>query len=122
MTNKEELYTGIAVTLGDSGTVVLKGDENGVAYEEIKEYVGCDIVTVVDFGHGIDAWVDDEGLLKSGNFVNEYLVADMEAKMPLAGNVIFLGATQDGNTIGLNEEQIEYLSENLSFRLIGFAK
>lgn len=122
MSKQKELYTGIAVTLGDSGLVVLKGDKSGVAYEEIRDMIGCRIVTVVSFAHNIDAWCDDEGLLATGNFVNEYTIKEPEAKISLAGNIVFLGSTPEGETIGLNDEQIEYLSENLTFGLRGFVK
>ena len=123
MNKEKELHTGIVVTFQDSGVVELKGDKDGtVSYKEIRKYVGCGVVTVISFAHNIDAWCGDEGLLESGNFVNECNIKEPKANITLAGNILFLGSTPDGDTIGLDESQIAYLSENLTFGLKGFVR
>lgn len=113
----DAVYRGIVVTIKDSGVVSLFGDEDGVHLSEIQDLIGTDTVTVVSLKNNIDMWVDGEGLLKSGNFVNRYTIEDFQ--IDLAGNAILLGDDGNGGTVGLNEEQVEYLVENLIFGLVG---
>lgn len=116
----DAVYKGIVVTIEDSGVVSLIGNEEGVHLSEMQDMIGTDIVTVVSLKHNIDMWVDDEGLLKSGNFVNRYIIEDFQ--IDLAGNAILLGNDGNGGTIGLNDEQVDYLVDNLRFGLIGFTR
>ena len=116
----DAVYRGIVVTIKDSGVVSLFGDEDGVHLSEIQDLIGTDTVTVVSLKNNIDMWVDGEGLLKNGNFVNRYTIEDFQ--IDLAGNAILLGDDGNGGTVGLNEEQVEYLVENLRFGLVGFTR
>ena len=116
----DAVYKGIVVTIEDSGIVSLFGNEDGVHLSEMQEMIGTDTVTVVSLKNNIDMCVDDDGLLKSGNFVNRYIIEDFQ--VDLAGNAIFLSNDGNGGTVGLNEEQIEYLVENLRFGLVGFTR
>ena len=116
----DAVYKGIVVTIEDSGIVSLFGNEDGVHLSEMQEMIGTDTVTVVSLKNNIDMCVDAEGLLKSGNFVNRYTIEDFQ--IDLAGNAILLGNDGNGGTVGLNEEQIEYLVENLRFGLVGFTR
>ena len=116
----DAVYRGIVVTIEDSCVVSLFGNEDGVHLSEMQDLIGTDTVTVVSLKNNIDIWVDAEGLLKSGNSVSRYTIEDFQ--IDLAGNAILLGDDGNGGTVGLNEEQIEYLSENLSFGLRGFVK
>ena len=116
----DAVYRGIVVTIKDSGVVSLFGDEDGVHLSEIQDLIGTDTVTVVSLKNNIDMWVDGEGLLKSGNFVNRYTIEDFQ--IDLTGNAILLGDDGNGGTVGLNEEQVEYLVENLRFGLVGFTR
>ena len=116
----DAVYRGIVVTIEDSCVVSLFGNEDGVHLSEMQEMIGTDIVTVVSLKNNIDMCVDDEGLLKSGNFVNRYIIEDFQ--IDLAGIAIFISNDGNGGTVGLNEEQIEYLVENLRFGLVGFTR
>ena len=116
----DAVYKGIVVTIEDSGVVSLFGNEDGVHLSEMQDLIGTDIVTVVSLKNNIDMCVDAEGLLKSGNFVNRYTIEDFQ--IDLAGNAIFLSNDGNGGTVGLNEEQVEYLVENLRFGLVGFTR
>ena len=116
----DAVYKGIVVTIEDSGIVSLFGNEDGVHLSEMQEMIGTDTVTVVSLKNNIDMCVDAEGLLKSGNFVNRYTIEDFQ--IDLAGNAILLGDDGNGGTVGLNEEQVEYLVENLRFGLVGFTR
>ena len=116
----DAVYRGIVVTIKDSGVVSLFGNEDGVHLSEMRDLIGTDTVTVVSLKNNIDMCVDAEGLLKSGNFLNRYIIEDFQ--IDLAGNAILLGNDGKGGTVGLNEEQIEYLVENLRFGLVGFTR
>lgn len=116
----DAVYRGIVVTIEDSGAVSLFGNEEGVHLSEMQDLIGTDIVTVVSLKNNIDMWVDDEGLLKGGNFVNRYIIEDFQ--IDLAGNAILLGNDGNGGTVGLDDEQVEYLVENLRFGLVGFTR
>ena len=116
----DAVYRGIVVTVEDSGVVSLFGNEDGVHSSEMRDLIGTDTVTVVSLKNNIDMCVDAEGLLKSGNFVNRYTIEDFQ--IDLAGNAILLGNDGNGGTVGLNEEQVEYLVENLIFGLVGFTR
>ena len=116
----DAVYRGIVATIEDSGVVSLFGNEDGVHLSEMQDLIGTDTVTVVSLKNNIDMWVDAEGLLKSGNFVNRYTIEDFQ--IDLAGNAILLGNDGNGGTVGLNEEQVEYLVENLKFGLVGFTR
>ena len=113
-------YRGIVVTIEDSGIVSLFGNEEGVYLSEMQDLIGTDTVRVVFLKKNIDMCVDAEGLLKSGNFVNRYTIEDFQ--LDLAGNAIFISNDGNGGTVGLNEEQVEYLVENLRFGLVGFTR
>ena len=61
------------------------------------DQIGCKMIDVVSFEH-FDAYVNDEGLLESGNIVAEY------NGIPLAGNlVITKGIDTQGNTVWFDE-------------------
>jgi hypothetical protein len=66
----------------------------------------------------IDIVADDEGLLKpnpkvSLAFVNE----DGSPRHFLVGNILFVGYNDEGETLGLTEDQIKFLHDNL---LLGY--
>lgn len=97
---------------------VISFDEKYVSLEEIYKHTDTDILTVVEVD-GMDFWCDDEGLLKSGNFVNQYKYKDDEFK--LAGKVLVIGHDED-ESIGLTNEQFKNLAFNLVFTHYGTVK
>ena len=72
-------------------------------YEELEE-------------QGIDIFADDEGLLKANPKVSLF-VTDKKNRMKvlteLVGNLIFVSHDDDCNTIGLTQEQINFITEHL---------
>lgn len=85
------------------------------------ENIECDTVDVVRLPERIDAWVDDEGLLKSGNPVTLFSIEE-ENEMQIAGNVLFLSYDNKGKSIGLNQVQVEWLQNNLRVMPVGNVK
>lgn len=89
------------------------------------EKIGCDTVDVVRLPMRVDVWVDDEGLLKEMNPVMEYSIK-VEGKSPekllLAGNAFFLSYDEQGNTIGLSSEQLEWIQKNIHYEFYGMSK
>ena len=102
-------------------TLVFSEEKNIVKVDSMYRMLECDYVDVVRLSdkNNIDLWVDDEGLLKSGNYVHEISVGDTEVK--LAGRVLFLSYDDEGNSIGLSDEQLKWLeSSGLTAQLIGY--
>lgn len=89
--------------------------------EKMYELLGCSTVDVVSLDHNIDMWVDDEGLLKSGNMVMDYTISN-DAPIKLSGNVLLLASNDEGETIGLSDEQLSWIQKNLTYRAIGYVR
>ena len=116
-----ETVKGILIGLNTKEVVEVEVDEEGhVKLDELYRLVKCSLVTVVSFEENIDAFVDDEGLLKSGNFVQE--IGYLGYTLQLAGNLLFLGSDEEGSSIGLTELEVEHLMTSLSNKLIGFVR
>ena len=66
------------------------------------EVIGCSMIDCV-YLKGYDIWVDDEGLLKSGSIVGQWMVGDALLP-PLAGNIVITKAADaEGNTVFFEE-------------------
>ena len=104
----------------DKASIIrLDEKEKYVSIKEIYKHTDTDIVTVVEVD-GMDFWCDDEGLLKGGNFVNQYKYKD--DTFQLAGKILILGHDDDGNSLGLTNEQFEKLRDNLKFVHYGMVR
>ena len=91
--------------------------------EEMYEHIQCDMVDVVEIAEGIDIWVDDNGLFKPGNTVLEYkLKENPEEPLQLAGNALFLSSDDEGNSIGLTMEQLNWIGKELMIRPYGMTR
>ena len=66
--------------------------------------------------HGVDIFADDEGLLKP-NPKTTLIITDKKNRMKvltcLVGNLIFVSHDDEGNTLGLTDEQIEFIQAHL---------
>lgn len=100
--------------------------EEKVGLQTMYDNIGCDTVDVVRLPNNIDVWVDDEGLLKSGNVVMDYLVKENkeseEFSLQLAGNALLLSYDNEGNSLGLSDEQIKWIQNNIQVRPYGITK
>lgn len=95
-------------------------------YKEIE----CDLIDVATFGNPYEknhfsVIVDDEGLLKSGN-VAMALLLPIEGEtltLELCGTLLFSKSELiEGEglvEVGLTEEEIQYVIENLGIKIIG---
>ena len=65
---------------------------------------------------GVDIFVDDEGLLKADP-ITTLLITEkknpMKVLTSLVGNLIFVSHDDEGNTLGLTDEQIEFIQAHL---------
>lgn len=104
--------------------IKIEKEGESLGYQTINELIGCDIMDVVMVANDIDMFVDDEGLLVSGNQVNEISFADNSLKenLYLAGNVLMLSHDDEGNSISLTEEQLRYIFENLEIIPYGMTR
>ena len=106
---------GILVTPGEARDHTIETDDTVTA---IQQTVGCDCFTVVGLEHGIDAFVDDEGLLNGSelNLPLTVLVHRLGVRSVLVGNGFLAGMNRDGDTISLTEEQRQRISDALTTR------
>ena len=98
--------------------------------------IGCDCIDIVSFGglynpKGFSVTVDDEGLLKSGNVVLKYTlpIDNDNHVLELSGTILIgkcdyvEGRDEDGlNEVGLSDEEIKYIKENLQIELKGVTR
>lgn len=104
----------LAVTVSTEETSGIKLFEIGNSYEMLREAVGG-WIECVRIRHDIDMWLNEEGKLNGlerNNFATA-LFWDAFGFMSdiIVGNVIFTSSNEEGETIGLNLEQVTYLRE-----------
>ena len=102
-------------TDGKAGIKDIEGD-----LKSLQNEVGG-LLTIVPYyeeleEQGIDILADDEGFLKANPKVSLF-VTDKKNRMKvltgLVGNLIFVSHDDDCNTIGLTQEQINFITEHL---------
>lgn len=85
-------------------------DENDL--DVIQKSLNVDSVDVQSLTSSIDAWVDDIGALKKGNYLIGLNIIGNEYKF--AGKVLLLGLDEDtGKTRGLNKKEIKWINQNI---------
>lgn len=125
----EEVLKGVIVKYENEnvkGSLLNFKEIKKIELKHMYDLIGCDLVEAVRLPKDIDIWVDEEGLLKSGNIVIGYKVEPNEEsdgfELQLAGNALFLSSDEEGNTIGLNEEQLKWIQDNVKYGMFGVAK
>jgi hypothetical protein len=78
--------------------------------------IGCDTVDLVRLSHGIDMWVDDEGLYtQMPNRTATVLAREMDyPAQVLCGNVVLTRTNRMGDTVDLEPEDIDAIKFLLS--------
>lgn len=97
-----------------------KGNSYDLLSSTVQGYIEC--VSLPSLG--VDMWINEEGKIlrlpqnPKGNalWVKEYGLTDY-----IAGNVVFTQATNEGETVGLTDEQIEALIAVNPIEVIGLA-
>lgn len=104
--------------------IEIEKEGESLGYKKINELIECDTMDVVMVANEIDMFVDDNGLLVSGNQVNEISFADNSLKenLYLAGNILMLSHDDEGNSTTLNEEQLRYIFENIKITPYGMTR
>lgn len=88
-------------------------DNEEEPFKQAYEIIGTDIVELAYLDKGIAVVLDENGLLKSENHAIEFSLADKE--YCYVGNILFV--SQGEETLEpLNEEQIKFLTDNLTFK------
>ena len=116
------MHTALLVTSGDNFSVKtqLVSLPEDFGLDEMYKHIQCDMVDVAGLTEDIDIWVDDNGLFKPGNTVLEYkLKGNPEEPLHLAGNALFLSSDDEGNSIGLTMEQLNWIGKELMIRPYG---
>ena len=101
--------------------IVKKVDENAeivsvekLEYEDMKNLVGG-YIEVLNVRDDIDMWLNEEGKLIPLP-TNLYLCSALhEGKIldTIQGDIFFTSVNEDGETIGLNDEQIDFVMSEL---------
>jgi hypothetical protein len=95
--------------------------------ECLYKIIDCRFVDVVRLGHGIDMFVDDEGLFNHNRYDLNHLATYLRTKSnlesknslfpagypPVMGVAVLLSSDEEGNTIDLTPEQVAYVKEAL---------
>ncbi|MBF2356013.1 DUF3846 domain-containing protein [Listeria seeligeri] len=81
-----------------------------------KDLLNCRWATVVQLQENIDIWCDDEGLLQPKNHVICLKIDGIN--MPLAGNLLFLGHNNKGETIPLTDHQFDWLEKHVEYQKV----
>ena len=71
------------------------------------------LIDIIRLEHSIDIIVDDEGLLKWSNYVSTITICGENKK--IAGNFLMVGSNSDGEFIPLNQKQLNWIEENITY-------
>ncbi len=102
-------------TDGNAAVKDIKGD-----LKSLQTEVGG-LITLANYyeeleNQSVDIFADDEGLLKA-NPKTTLIITDkknrMKVLMCLVGNLIFVSHDDEGNTLGLTDEQVEFIKSHL---------
>lgn len=94
-------------------------DENDL--DVIQKSLNVDSADVQSLTNSIDAWVDDFGALKKGNYIIGLNINSHDYQ--LVGKILLLGLdSETGKTRGLSEKEIEWINHNIQIwqKPIGF--
>ena len=119
------MHTALLVTPSDDISIKtqLVSLPEDFGLNEMYMHIQCDMVDVAGLTEDIDIWVDDNGLFKPGNTVLEYkLKGNPEEPLHLAGNALFLSSDDEGNSIGLTMEQLNWIGKELMIRHYGMTR
>lgn len=98
----------------------LKFEETEITLEKMQKLVGG-YIECFRLPNNIDMWLNEEGILEQLKL--NVLILNKETGQEehhILGNIFFASHDDEGNTIGLTNKQIDWISENI--KLIGNAK
>ncbi|WP_436867951.1 DUF3846 domain-containing protein [Mammaliicoccus sciuri] len=97
----------------------VKMNEKDIPLELMYELIDCDMIELVSLTNDIDIFVDECGLLK--NFTDINILHDLKTgfQHQMTGKMLFVTADEeDGSTIGLSDEQVKYIKDNVVIKTI----
>ena len=83
--------------------------------KDMQDMVGG-LIECLHMGYGVDCWLNDEGKLL-GLSPNFFLVNSGSIIDVVCGDVFFASSNEEGETIGLTDEQVDWLLGILSERV-----
>lgn len=86
--------------------------EGESTYHILKSAVGG-YIEHIGFRNGIDLWLNEEGKLISLPFNTALMGADGKIFDIVVGDIVITSSNEEGDTISLTDEQIEYFNENI---------
>lgn len=96
--------------------------------EDLYRMIDCETFDVVDIGHGIDMFVDDEGpnnnnrhklnhlatYLRTKHWLDSKKILFPSSYPPVVGTAVLFSTDEEGRTIDLLPEQVEYVKQVLN--------
>lgn len=103
------------ILIGDQGldVVNINTTDGKVSLKEFYRLLDCEVVEHLSLNDELGMWFDEMGLFKNGNFIQSYAF-DGEELPQIPGKVLILGVSEEGESIGLTAEQIDYIRNHLS--------
>lgn len=113
----EEMQKGALLKPGEAHGFLIKTEKFG--YQVIQEALGGDCTFEYAYFNkgvedaGIDVCVDEEGKIK--DLPPSAVIYDFENEIAdvIAGPILFIGHDDEGASVGLSEEQLKYIQDNL---------
>ena len=80
-----------------------------------RDYIKCDLAQVIDFGAGVDAWIDEEGLLVD-NWDRQGFTQFAGGNQPFAGVIVLTGRSSSRDLADLPAFMtVELVASTVSF-------
>lgn len=93
--------------------------QKDVPYEFMCELLNCEMIELVSLTNDIDIFVDENGLLKEFTDINVLQDLKTGFQHQMTGKMLFVTVDdEDGSTIGLRDEQVKYIIDNVVIKTI----
>lgn len=86
--------------------------------KEVEGYIEIPFISEKLYNKRIDMIINEEGKLIDGLNVEIAIIHNEKIVDLVFGNVVFASSDDEGNTIGLTEEQIEFIMHELNTQAI----
>lgn len=103
-----------------NGNFIQKEIETGLdaLQKEVEGYIEIPFLSEKLYNKGIDMIINEEGKMIDGLQVEIAVVHQGRILDIVFGNVVFASHDDEGNTIGLTEEQIQFIMQELNTQAI----
>lgn len=86
--------------------------------KEVEGYIEIPFLSEKLYNNGIDMIINEEGKFIDGLKIEIAVVHQKRIVDLVFGNIVFASHDEEGNTIGLTEEQMEFVTQELKRQMI----